>query len=72
MNDVPPAAANTTKLADPLSKILASLGVSKKKEPEEDEEELSEEAAKIVANLPDLSYMRSSVLMFPVGQTLMN
>lgn len=33
------------------------------------EENLSEEAAKVIAGLPDLSFMQAKVLMFPVTLT---
>ena len=63
---------STSKKTDPLSKILASLKVTGRKNSEEEEETLSEEAAEVVRKLPDLSFMRSGVLMFPVSQSAAN
>ena len=63
--------SSATKKPDPLSKILASLKVSSKK-PQEEEEELSDEAIEVLDRLPNLSYMRSRVLMFPLSQSATN
>nr|XP_018669274.1 aftiphilin isoform X3 [Ciona intestinalis] len=56
------------KKPDPLSKILASLGVasSRKTMNAEEDEDISEEGRKVLQKLPDLSFMRSTVLMFPL------
>nr|CAB3220490.1 aftiphilin-like [Phallusia mammillata] len=60
----------STKKADPLSKILATLGVSSTaKKPKDTDDDLSEDAKKVLKKLPELSFMRSKVLMFPVGQS---
>lgn len=57
---------DTTK----LSKLLATIKSTSKKhhhqEAEEEKEALSEEAKRQLSNLPDLSYMRSSKLVFPI------
>ncbi|XP_078490158.1 uncharacterized protein LOC100182104 isoform X2 [Ciona intestinalis] len=55
------------KKPDPLSKILASLGVaSSRKTTNAEDEDISEEGRKVLQKLPDLSFMRSTVLMFPL------
>ena len=63
----------SAKKPDPLTKILASLKVSSNRKDSEDESDsLSEEASQVMQKLPDLSYMRSRVLMFPLSQSAGN
>ena len=58
------------QLPEAFSKVLQNFQKLTKKDSnggsEEVKEELSEEATKVLEKLHDLSYMRSSVLMFPV------
>ena len=48
----------------PLQSILANLKVTKKTRLED----LSNEAGRIISHLPDLSFMKKKVLMFPLKQ----
>ncbi|KAL4238767.1 hypothetical protein ACF0H5_003475 [Mactra antiquata] len=50
----------------PLENILANLKPSSTFKPTNQNEAYSEEASKVVQSLPDLSFMTSKVLMFPV------
>jgi len=68
MNVTPDLAA---KRPDPFSKILASFGVNPAgKKSQGDDEDLSDDAKKLLKKLPQLSFMRSNVLMFPVGKSV--
>lgn len=60
------------KKNDPLARILATLKVSGAKKSDDENESLSDEAVQVLRQLPDLSYMRSRVLMFPVSQSAAN
>ena len=68
MSDIP----NEKQLPKPseaITKLLATIkksSSSNKKVETSNNEELSEEANKVLGKLHDLSYMRSTVLMFPV------
>lgn len=59
---------NTTgrNIADAFTKLMESIEKTKPtvRKPETDEE-MSEEAAKVISLLPDLSFMKARVLMFP-------
>lgn len=50
----------------PLENILANLKTTPTFKPTNQQQDLSKEATRIVQSLPDLSFMKSKVLMFPV------
>ncbi|WAR18989.1 hypothetical protein MAR_000827 [Mya arenaria] len=50
----------------PLESLLANMKTTPTFKLTNQERDMSQEAAKIVQSLPDLSFMKSNVLMFPV------
>ena len=50
----------------PLENLLANLKATPTFKPTNQDQDMSNEAANIVQSLPDLSFMKSNVLMFPV------
>nr|XP_060640439.1 aftiphilin isoform X2 [Anolis sagrei ordinatus] len=60
----------TSKVTDAFAKLMSTVekANSSAKKPKK-EEQLSEEAAKVISSLPDLSFMHAKVLMFPATLT---
>ncbi|XP_042329913.1 aftiphilin isoform X2 [Sceloporus undulatus] len=60
----------TSKVTDAFAKLMSTVekASSSAKKPKK-EEQLSEEAAKVISSLPDLSFMHAKVLMFPATLT---
>lgn len=53
-------------IADAFTKLIESMEkTTTARKPEQNEKKISEEAAKIISLLPDLSFMQARVLMFP-------
>ena len=50
----------------PLENILANLKSSSTYKPTNQNEDLSQEASKVIQSLPNLSFMKTKVLMFPL------
>ncbi|CAI9534388.1 unnamed protein product [Staurois parvus] len=60
----------TNKVTDAFARLMSTAETTSTsaRKPRKDEN-LSEEAAKVIASLPDLSFMHAKVLMFPVSLT---
>lgn len=60
----------SNKVTDAFARLMSTAETTSTsaKKPRRDEN-LSEEAAKVIASLPDLSFMHAKVLMFPVSLT---
>ncbi|XP_061478238.1 aftiphilin isoform X2 [Rhineura floridana] len=60
----------TSKVTDAFAKLMSTVekATTSARKPKK-EEQLSEEAAKVISSLPDLSFMHAKVLMFPATLT---
>ncbi|XP_032998626.1 aftiphilin isoform X1 [Lacerta agilis] len=61
---------STSKVTDAFAKLMSTVekASTSARKPKK-EEQLSEEAAKVISSLPDLSFMHAKVLMFPATLT---
>ncbi|XP_045074056.1 aftiphilin-like [Coregonus clupeaformis] len=60
------------RLADTLNHLMSTMELtttSTRKPHKDEEEQLSEEAARVICGLADLSFMKAKVLMFPITLT---
>uniref|UniRef100_A0A673ZMA0 Uncharacterized protein n=1 Tax=Salmo trutta TaxID=8032 RepID=A0A673ZMA0_SALTR len=62
----------SSRLADNLNHLMSTMEnttTSTRKPHRDEEDQLSEEAARVICGLADLSFMKAKVLMFPITLT---
>nr|XP_033792178.1 aftiphilin isoform X2 [Geotrypetes seraphini] len=61
--------SGSNKVIDAFAKLMSTVEKTSTSRKPRKEEHLSEEAARVIASLPDLSFMHAKVLMFPATLT---